>query len=55
MVGLWAVLVGMALSLSNAPNRGVEMYAFASLFWIKALKSQIAKNKVAKASTKQTK
>jgi type IV secretory pathway TrbD component len=39
MVGLWAVLVGLGVSLGNSAYTGVEMCAFAIPFFVKALKS----------------
>jgi type IV secretory pathway TrbD component len=44
MVGLWAVLVGLGVSLGYSAYTGVEMYAFAIPFFIKALKSQKEKH-----------
>jgi hypothetical protein len=53
MVGTWALLVGLAQTLNPvgfAAYRGVEMYAFAIPFWLKAYKSLKEKKIQSKSS-----
>lgn len=50
MVGLWAVLVGLAMSTQAGAKKGVEMYAFSLPFFIKAFKSQKEKQEKEKKS-----
>ena len=53
MIGAWALLVGLGQAiypLGFAAYRGVEMYAFAIPFWLKAYKSQ--KEKVGQVKVK---
>jgi hypothetical protein len=53
MIGAWALLVGLAQAMypvGFAAYRGVEMFAFAIPFWLKAYKSQKEKSTKLKSS-----
>ena len=57
MVGIWAALVGVALSLRRSANLGFEMAAFSLPFFLKAFKSQKEKldQKTAEAKVEEDK